>query len=335
MPLHQFPSSNPTCLILTDNRQRPISLIGKIAVQGTGNRASPPDCISGFLANGTPFSKGHIMALELGGPDVAENIVPQYNLWQANYDWRTMEVNAASSSIATTGNGIFIVQLGYANNNDTYAASYLQFQINQNKLTTWDDYRITTDYKIWLADPSTTGGAIINQVFSSNSVIKEQCLQEIATGGSLINLSSIQRLVNPTPTTTSTATAPSIPPTPIALFNSFTSMNVMPAGDRSYWRNQMLISIVRKHHQKLVDDYNASLNTSPVQNDVGIRASKRLRGTGGTTVAVSTDPGMYGSWATRRTASELLAIVKQYALTGWTLSETTALTGGDIITAIS
>jgi hypothetical protein len=330
MPLHQFPGSNPTCLILTDNRQRPISLIGKIAVQGTGNRPSPPDCISGFLANGTRFSKGHIMALELGGPDVSENIVPQYNLWQANYDWRTMEVGAATSSIATTGNGIFIVQLEYANNNDTYAASYLEFQINQNKLTAWDDYRITTDYKIWLADASTTGGAIINQVFTTSNVVKEQCLQEIATGSSLINLSSIQRLLNPTPTTT-----PSTPTTPIALFNSFTGMNVMPLGDRTYWKNQMLISIVKKHHQKLVDDYNKSLNTSPVQNDVGARTSKRLRGTGGTTVPVSTDPGLYGSWATRRSASELLAIVKQYTLTGWTLSETTALTGGDVITAIS
>src|SRR5262249_38629490 len=35
--------------------------------------------------------KGHIMALELGGPDMAENIVPQWANWQANGVWRKNE----------------------------------------------------------------------------------------------------------------------------------------------------------------------------------------------------------------------------------------------------
>lgn len=160
MTLYQFPTNAPTCLILLDDRQRPIALIGKIVVQGTGDRPSPPECISGFLAGATPFSKGHIMALELGGPDVSENIVPQYNLWQANYNWRKMEEKVAKSSAAISGKGLFIAKLGYANNNDTFMGSFVKFQQKQKKLTTWNDYRITTDYSIWVADATTTGGTI-------------------------------------------------------------------------------------------------------------------------------------------------------------------------------
>lgn len=35
--------------------------------------------------------KGHIMALELGGPDIPENIVPQWAKWQGSGEWRRME----------------------------------------------------------------------------------------------------------------------------------------------------------------------------------------------------------------------------------------------------
>lgn len=42
---------------------------------------------SGFI----DAQKGHIIALELGGPDVPKNIVPQWANWQANGLWRKME----------------------------------------------------------------------------------------------------------------------------------------------------------------------------------------------------------------------------------------------------
>ncbi len=38
--------------------------------------------------------KGHIFALELGGPDVARNICPQFSQSQRNGEWRQMEVEA-------------------------------------------------------------------------------------------------------------------------------------------------------------------------------------------------------------------------------------------------
>ncbi len=36
--------------------------------------------------------KGHLIALELGGPDVPENIVPQWANLQSNGLWRNMEI---------------------------------------------------------------------------------------------------------------------------------------------------------------------------------------------------------------------------------------------------
>ena len=37
------------------------------------------------------MEKGHIMALELGGPDIPENIVPQWAKWQGCGEWSQME----------------------------------------------------------------------------------------------------------------------------------------------------------------------------------------------------------------------------------------------------
>lgn len=45
------------------------------------------------------MDKGHIMALELGGPDVSHNIVPQYSQLQRNGKWRRMETRAYDLAI--------------------------------------------------------------------------------------------------------------------------------------------------------------------------------------------------------------------------------------------
>ena len=37
-------------------------------------------------------AKGHVMALELGGPDIPDNIVPQWAQWQGSGEWRKMEI---------------------------------------------------------------------------------------------------------------------------------------------------------------------------------------------------------------------------------------------------
>jgi hypothetical protein len=49
--------------------------------------------------------KGHLMALELGGPDVAWNIVPQWANFQANGAWRRAEKRVYQLATAAQGRG--------------------------------------------------------------------------------------------------------------------------------------------------------------------------------------------------------------------------------------
>jgi len=98
-----------------DTVVRPIQVTGIIAPGPTKGRGNAPEPVSGTRvstaasnillhqrynaqtganARNTGYvdaHKGHIMALELGGPDIPENIVPQFANWQANGEWRHME----------------------------------------------------------------------------------------------------------------------------------------------------------------------------------------------------------------------------------------------------
>jgi hypothetical protein len=98
-----------------DTVVRPIQVTGIIAPGPTKGRVNAPEPVSGTRvstaasdilshqryneqtgenARNTGYAdahKGHIMALELGGPDIPENIVPQFANWQANGEWRRME----------------------------------------------------------------------------------------------------------------------------------------------------------------------------------------------------------------------------------------------------
>lgn len=71
---------------------RPIKVEGFIIPVTVGVRTTTPQPSSGF--NTTTLSDvdpGHVMALHLGGPDVPENIVPQWRSWQRLGNWREME----------------------------------------------------------------------------------------------------------------------------------------------------------------------------------------------------------------------------------------------------
>ncbi|QEH31569.1 hypothetical protein OJF2_00340 [Aquisphaera giovannonii] len=94
---------------------RTTEVIGIIAPGATSGRPSAPEPISpqrvstakneparyrydeetgvnAYNTGSVDQEKGHIMALELGGPDIPENIVPQWAKWQGSGEWRRMEV---------------------------------------------------------------------------------------------------------------------------------------------------------------------------------------------------------------------------------------------------
>lgn len=76
--------------------ERPTNVNGIIVLTKTSGRSGAPPSITGFSSVGTPdVQRGHLMALELGGPDVDYNIVPQFAQWQANGEWRKQESEIA------------------------------------------------------------------------------------------------------------------------------------------------------------------------------------------------------------------------------------------------
>ena len=92
---------------------RPVLAHGYICPPGTtSGRKGAPEPLSGFRIGMTKnlpkkalaisarntgrsdIDKGHIFALELGGPDVPANICPQFSQFQRNGEWRAMEIEA-------------------------------------------------------------------------------------------------------------------------------------------------------------------------------------------------------------------------------------------------
>jgi len=72
---------------------RPIQVVAVI-IPGhyVGTRQPTPEPSSGFHTGDLPdVDKGHVIALQLGGPNNALNVVPQWAHWQRLEEWRAME----------------------------------------------------------------------------------------------------------------------------------------------------------------------------------------------------------------------------------------------------
>ena len=63
---------------------------GIVDPRETGGRENPPG-IKIFPTKDSFFDKGHVMALELGGADDQENLVPQFRETNQHLAWKKME----------------------------------------------------------------------------------------------------------------------------------------------------------------------------------------------------------------------------------------------------
>ncbi|MCI0654945.1 MAG: DNA/RNA non-specific endonuclease [Methylococcaceae bacterium] len=169
MPLHHLASpQKQICSIKLDADNRPIALIGRINVTVTTGREAAPSPSSGFVTDYTPFDRGHIMALELGGPDISQNIVPQYAQWQETGTWRRMETALA---VSTNKGGVFAVKMSYAAHPDTYSAQQTRFSCNE--VFDWQDKRIPDRFIVWCIPASDPLVAQIDRILLNNSAARE------------------------------------------------------------------------------------------------------------------------------------------------------------------
>ena len=217
-------------------------LVGVIHRQETRGRDNPPPCLSEFETFATPFARGHIMALELGGPDISANIVPQYGQWQGNEqgDWRKMEVKIRYE----TDDDVFIADLTYTTETfgTTYEDQKLNFE-NGNKLFHWQDTRIPVRFRVWTVKADWEGGGVkIKDYLDADNERKDERISAL-----------IQALADP------------------PFFDK--TIDQMPQVDREYWKNQMVNGWVRQEY----DDYSKNLNQKKELLTDNIEPARKFR----------------------------------------------------------
>lgn len=220
-------------------QQTAMQMVGRIFRQPTAFRPPPPMCLSGFDAGGTPFAFGHVMALELGGCDTSENIVPQYGQWQGNQlgAWRQMELAIGS---AVSDADVFIADIAYDGGHfvETYEEQQTRFSGGE-KLFHWTEARIPVRFRVWTVANGwvSAGGVSIAAYFAANAGGKD---------------AGIAALIAAMPNTHKWFDV---------------TISTMPQIDRDYWRNQMLNKFARIEHGKYESAMKAANRRKEIARD--------------------------------------------------------------------
>jgi hypothetical protein len=218
---------SPNVFVLIDDTNRPLMLVGEIFPQSSEVRDYVPPCFSGFKTGGTAFAQGHIMALELGGCDDSENIVPQYGQWQGNQNgaWRKMEKAVYDHAVAKGAEKpVLVVACDYPFGATMVTPEERAAYENGEKLRHFTDPRIPYRYKTWVvprAWTAKTGKVTLDAFFKAPDKATLFTGLFLALG---------------------TEVAPVFEET----------ITEMPAIDREYWKAQMLNGKVRDAYDAYV-----------------------------------------------------------------------------------
>lgn len=85
------------------SRLRPKRLQALVLPVTTKGRGGAPDPQSGLELTYYPYDRGHLIGLELGGPDVEDNIAPQWANYQRTQTWRKMETAIRKLALGVMG----------------------------------------------------------------------------------------------------------------------------------------------------------------------------------------------------------------------------------------
>ena len=247
---------------LVGGQQSAEHVVGMIVRQGTGDRLSPPRCLSGFDTDYTPFAKGHVMALELGGCDetagagnarVSANIVPQYEKWQGGPGgaWRDMEV-AMAADVANSQ--VFIASITYQAGlfPDTYDVQSTAFN-SGDVLRHWREPRLPERFRVWGVPLNwNQGGVAINAYFAATDGGKDASIANIIAALTAHGAASLK--IDAT-------------------------INAMPPTDREYWKNNQLKGFARAEFRaaEVVRDDEIEARTAAIEQVLAVIGQKRTR----------------------------------------------------------
>ncbi|MFN7997605.1 MAG: DNA/RNA non-specific endonuclease [Bryobacteraceae bacterium] len=212
----------------------------------TGRNNIPPEPLCGFVCDDTPFSKGHIMAFELGGPDISANIVPQYGQWNRAGDWRAMEMSVSSRFAGQ----FYVAILSYNFASKDYAGQAARFQAGE--VFDWNHEQIPTKFDIFVLDARAAGSP---EVTDLTNLLAAPAADEIA----FARLFDRIRRMNPE--------AP-----PVLLGESYYQYE-MPDIDREYWLGQHVFQIVDSWYTQY-KARNTAQPAPPVPVTAGVRTRR-------------------------------------------------------------
>jgi hypothetical protein len=140
-----------------------VGAIAVIKVRSSQGRDTPGPCGNGFDTTRLPFARGHIIASELGGSDLPQNLVPQFEDWQGkgNGAWRNMETTLSAGHDGK----IMHVEIGYGRTGgvQTYATLLASFEADH--LMDWFDSRIPDSFRVRVfTSPTCNPSAVTNDV---------------------------------------------------------------------------------------------------------------------------------------------------------------------------
>lgn len=190
----------------------PVLLAGLIQVVATTGRENPPNPFSAFECGNSPYAKGHIMALELSGPDISENIVPQFGQWQGVGEWRQMEVEVANRYHGH----FFTVCLDYGFtglDRNTFADPW---DSGQGEIEPWELKVIPTKFRVRVLDAGSTHAVVTGL----KSLLGKTALSALDWSAGRTQLELLTALGGP------------------VLFHHEFSQLVMPDIDKEYWLSQ-------------------------------------------------------------------------------------------------
>ncbi len=315
---HGLTQVDHNCFVHTDpGTTRPRYLVGVIRRQGTGGRLLPPACFSGFDTAGTPFAKGHIMALELGGCDEPLNIVPQYERWQGNPGaagdgdtWRDMEL-----ALSAGAQEVMVVQIDYAAVPDQYMVNKTAFNAGA-QLVHWTGPNIPTRFRIWGVTQATVAAYL-----AMDKPTKE---------GNIETLMVARRAE-------------------LALYD-FT-IAAMPPIDRRFWKKNMVRDAARLLHMMYTEEVDrardVALNKLPPGRVSRSSFSSKPPTTGAAskgspyakpTVVMPAPPSSFAIWSATQTArTQIIARIRNNdggASADWDPAERLAFDAGALQTAL-
>lgn len=309
---------------LVGGQQSAQHVVGQIVRQGTGDRLKPPPCLSGFDTDYTPFAKGHVMALELGGCDetagvgnarISANIVPQYEKWQGvpGGAWRDMEV-AVGADVANSA--VFIADITYQAGlfPDTYAVQSAAFN-SGDVLMHWREPRIPERFRVWGVPMNwNQGGVAVNAYFAANDGGKDAAIANIIAALTAHGAASLK--IDAT-------------------------IAAMPQTDRDYWRNNQLKGFARAEFRdaETIRDDEIEARTAAVQ--MVLNGRKRTRGSSAAAVPGPVPQPLHlANWIADNNHTNAMVATLQagaampVALRGWTAAERLLLNGQHIRAAM-